>query len=245
MFVYGLRGFHVHTCFQVILFVGSSLVIAGNVISLLFYDWMLVFDCELTDSVALIYQSAKCTVPAAPFLYGLMMVIAIFSAFIMLLTFRAMFWLYQTRNFQAEYLATWKEREHVLGGEPGFRDFLFCLMLMKNNGTDGEAVYNTVNSSLKIYDTLKFERHFDLSFTVASDIQFERDNYICNYMLQELGMRTNEKGESHGLIDTLSIIYSNIKGDAGSKEEAENRYTSCRYSVHCVYCTIRSSSPSL
>lgn len=219
--------FVVYVAKSVILFVGSGLVIAGNVVALVIYDWALVFDCELKMSVAALYERTTCTIPAAPFLYSLMIVTAIFSSFILILTCRAIFWLIQTRNFQSDYLQTWKQGKHVLSEQPGFRDFTFCLMLMKCNGTDGEAVYKTVNSSLQIYTSLKIEQHFEkdqlLGTSVASDVQFERDNYICDFMLREMGMQSKETGESHDLINTLSGLYDYMGINGGDKEGAEKR----------------------
>ena len=219
--------FVVYVAKSVILFVGSGLVIAGNVVALVMFDWALVFDCDLKRDVTTLYEMTTCTIPAAPFLYGLMIVISTFSAFILILTCRAMFWLIQTRNFQAEYLKHWK-KEHILSEQPGFRDFIFCLVLMKYNGTDGEGVYETVNSSLQIYTSLKIEQHFEkdqlLGANVASDVQFERDNYICDFMLREMGLESKEMGESHDLMNTLSGVYYDCVGQDGcSKEEAEKR----------------------
>ena len=106
-------------------------------------------------------------------------------------------------------------------------------MLMKSNGTDGEAVYKTVNSSLQIYTSLKIEQHFEhdqlLGTTVASDVQFERDNYICDFMLGEMGMQGTETGESHDLINTLSGMYDYMGINGGNKEEAEKRLESTRF----------------
>ena len=228
--------FVVYVLKSVILFVGSGLVIAGNVIALVIYDWSLVFDCELEMSVAALYEKTTCTIPAAPFLYGLMIVTATFSAFILFLTCRAIIWLIQTRNFQRDYLNKWKHRhrQHILSDQPGFRDFTFCLMLMKSNGTDGEAVYETVNSSLQIYTSLKIEQHFEndqlLGTTVASDVQFERDNYICDFMLREMGMQSTETGESHDLINTLSGLYDYMGINDGNKEQAVKRLESILHS---------------
>ena len=219
--------FVVYVMKSVILFVGSGLVIAGNASALVVYDWALVFDCELKMSVAALYETTTCTIPAAPFLYALMIINATFSCFILILTCRAIFWLIQTRNFQSDYLAMWKQNRHVLSEQPGFRDFTFCLMLMKCNGTDGEAVYETVNSSLQIYTSLKIEQHFEkdqlLGTSVASDLQFERNNYICDFMLREMGMESKETGESHDLINTLSGLYDCMGINDSDKKEAEKR----------------------
>ena len=220
--------FVVYVLKSVILCIGSGLAIAGNVSALVFYDWALVFDCE-QKSVAELYESTTCTIPAAPFLYGLMIINAIFSFFILILTCRAIVWLIESRNFQSKYSQSWKQgkAEHFLSGLPGFRDFTFCLMLMKLNGTDGKDVYETVNSSLHIYKSLKVEQHFEndqlLGTSVASDLQFERDNYICDFMLQEMGMQSKETGESHDLIITLSGLYNYLGINDGDKEEAEKR----------------------
>jgi hypothetical protein len=221
--------FVVYVAKSVILFVGSGLVIAGNISALVYYDWALIFDCTLKMSVAEVYETTTCTIPAAPFLYGLMVINATFSFFILILTCRAIFWLIQTRNFQSTYLQSWKHGkvEHFLSELPGFRDFTFCLMLMKCNGTDGKGVYETVNSSLHIYKILKVEQHFEndqlLGTSVASDLQFERDNYMCDFMLREMGMQSKETGESHDLIYTLSGLYDYLGINNGNKEEAVNR----------------------
>lgn len=212
---------------SVVLFVGSIIVTAGNVTALVWYDWELVFDCDLHMSVAQLYEKSTCTIPAAPFLYGLMVVTATFSFFILILTCRAMFWLIQTRNFQSDYLKSWQHGSHILSKQPGFRDFIFCLMLMKSNGRDGQAVYDTVNSSLHIYKSLKIEQLFEeeqlLGARVATDLQFERDNYICDFMLREMGLQSKETGESHDLINTLRAIYDFMGINDGNKEEAEKR----------------------
>ena len=85
--------FVVYVVKSVILFVGSGLVIAGNLLALFIYDWALVFDCDLKTSVAPLYETTTCTIPAAPFLYTLMIVTSAFAFFILVLTCRAMVWL--------------------------------------------------------------------------------------------------------------------------------------------------------
>lgn len=216
----------VYVAKSLILFFGSGVIIAGNVTTLVLFDWSLVFECDLTSYVASVYEVTSCTIPAAPFLYGLMIISSVFAFFVLVLTFRAVAWLYQTRNFREKYLRPWKKSKHVLADLPGFDDFCFCLMLMRENGTDGETVYRTVNSSLKIYNSLKIEEQFDkdqlLSTTVASDVQFEMDNYICDFMLSEMGMRGKElSGVAPGVINTLANVGEALGMDVDTKDECK------------------------
>lgn len=216
--------FIVYVAKSAILFIGSTLVISGNIVTLVVFDWSLVFDCDLSSSVSPAYEMTTCTIPAAPFLYGLMIISTAFTFFVLIFTVRAVAWLIQTRDFKAEYLSSWKKGEHVLRNMPGFHDFCFCLMLMKHNGTDGEFVYETVNSSLKIYTSLKIQEHLEndqlLGTTVASDLQFKRDNYICDFMLQEMGMKSRETSQTHDLFTTLNGLEledTDNKKDGGKK----------------------------
>ena len=74
---------------------------------------------------------------------------------------------------------------------------------------------------------LRIQQHFEedqlLGPSIASDLQFEQDNYICDFMLEEIGMQSKETGESYNLINTLSGMYGEKGIDADNKEEAEKR----------------------
>ena len=217
--------FVVYVAKSIILFIGSAVVIGGNISTLVLFDWSLVFQCDLTTLVPTLYEVTTCTIPAAPFLYGMMVVSSGFAFYIFIFTLRAVAWLVQTRNFQSDYLKSWGKGSHILRDLPGFRDFCFCLMLMKNNGTDGEGVYETVNSSLKIYTSLKIEEHFEndqlLGTTVASDVQFEKGNYICNFMLQEMGMESKETSKARDLVIALTMVCESLGMDVDEKDNCK------------------------
>lgn len=217
--------FVVYVAKSVILLFGSAMIIAGNVVTLVIFNWSFVFNCDLTSFVSSVYEVTSCTIPAAPFLYGLMIISSAFAFFVLVFTLRAIAWLIQTRNFQEVYLKSWGKSGHVLGDLPGFHDFCFCLMLMRENGTDGEGVYKTVNSSLKIYTSLKIQEHFQndqlLGTTVASDVQFKMNNYICDFMLREMGMQSKESGDAPGLINTLASVGEDLGMDVDTKDNCK------------------------
>ena len=155
--------------------------------------WHASFPCDLSNHIPLIYKELTCSLPAAPFLYGLMICNIIFSFCICLCNIFALKWV---ATFRISTYTDYKnafQKWTLLSHKLGFLDLCFCLDLTSCTTKDGKILGDIIYSSLKLYQKSdKHKSHVDLMQDVNKKAKFSSKFSQGEAIASELGLKILE-----------------------------------------------------
>ena len=159
------------------------------------YDryWHASFPCDLSNHIPIIYEDLTCSLPAAPFLYGLMICNIIFAFCICLCNIFALKWVATFRLTTYSHYKKAFEKWTSLANEKGFLDFCFCLDLTSCSSKDGKILGDIIYSSLKLYHkSNKHNSHVELMQDLNSKAKFSSMFYQGEAIASNLGLKIVE-----------------------------------------------------
>lgn len=182
-----------YTVKAIFLCVSNSVAVVVLVLWLYDRQWHASFPCDLSNHVPLIYEDLTCSLPAAPFLYGLMICNVIFAFCISLCSMFALKWV---ATFRISTYSNYKnafQKWTCLAHKKGFRDFCFCLDLTSSTSKDGKILGDIIYSSLKLYEKSdKRNSHVELMQDINKKAKFSSMFYQGELIASELGLKILE-----------------------------------------------------
>ena len=177
----------------IFLFVSNAVTVVVLVWWLHGRQWHASFACDLSNHIPLIYEDLTCSLPAAPFLYGLMICNVILAFCICLCNMFALKWvgtfLISRYKHYKEAFKKWTS----LAQQVGFLDFCFCLDLTSWTSKDGKILGDIIYSSLKRYQ--KSDKHYsyvELMQDVHKKEKFSSLFYQGQVIASDLGLKILE-----------------------------------------------------
>lgn len=152
--------------------------------------WHASFSCDMKLHIPTVYKDMTCSLPAAPFLYGLMICNITFAFSICLCNLRAIIWIV------VDFKMSYKDYKDAFGkfkfleNPPGFSDFCFCLCLTKFTSKDGMILGDIIYSSMKIYQ--KSEEHCHSHAESVKKSHFSSKFYQGEVIAENLGLKVLE-----------------------------------------------------
>ena len=156
-------------------------------------QWHASFPCDLSNHIPLIYEELTCSLPAAPFLYGLMICNIIFAFCICLCNMFALKWVTTFRISTYSHYENAFQKWTSLSHKMGFLDFCFCLDLTSCTTKDGKILGDVIYSSLKLYQKSdKHNSHVELMQDINKKAKFSSMFYQGQAIASELGLKILE-----------------------------------------------------
>lgn len=168
---------------------GSAVVMLSLSSWLSARQWHASFSCDMTLHIPTFYKDMTCSLPAAPFLYGLMICNIAFAFSICLCNVRAIIWhCWEFKKSYNDYKKAFKKFKFLEKLPPGFSDFCFCLCLTKFTSKDGMILGDIIYSSMKVYQ--KSEEYSHVESVTKS--RFSSKFYQGGVIAQNLGLKVLE-----------------------------------------------------
>ena len=180
--------------------VKATFLCVSNAVALIVLVWWLYgrhwhasFPCDLSNHIPLIYEDLTCSLPAAPFLYGLMICNIIFGFCICLCNMFALKWVATFRISTYSHYKNAFEKWTSLSQQMGFLDLCFCLDLTSCTTKDGKILGDIIYSSLKLYQKSdKHKSHVELMQDINKKAKFSSKFYQGEVIASELGLKILE-----------------------------------------------------
>ena len=182
-----------YTLKAIFLFVSNAVVVVVLAWWLYGRQWHASFACDLSNHIPLIYEDLTCSLPAAPFLYGLMICNVIFAFCICLCNLFALKWVGTFRIIRYKHYDDAFQKWTSLSQQVGYLDFCFCLDLASWTSKDGKILGDIIYSSLKLYQ--KSDKHYsyvELMQDVHKKGKFSSLFYQGEVIANDLGLKILE-----------------------------------------------------
>lgn len=182
-----------YTVKAIFLSVSNGIVVVVLIWWLYGRHWHASFSCDLSNHIPLIYEDLTCSLPAAPFLYGLMTCNIIFALSICLFNMFALKWVVTFRVSRYSHYENAFQKWTSLVKKLGFRDFCFCLDLASSTTKDGKILGDIIYSSLKFYEKSdENNSHVDLMRDINKRAKFSSMFYQGELITSMLGLNILE-----------------------------------------------------
>lgn len=155
--------------------------------------WHASFPCDLSNHIPIIYEDLTCSLPAAPFLYGLMICNVMLAFCTCFCNVFALKWVATFRLSTYSHYKNAFQKWTSLVDKKGFLDFCFCLDLTSYTSKDGKILGDTIYSSLKLYQKSdKHTSHVELIQEINKKARFSSMFYQGEVIATELGLKILE-----------------------------------------------------
>lgn len=172
--------------------------------------WHASFPCDLSNHIPLLYEDLTCSLPAAPFLYGLMICNVIFAFFIFVCNMIAIWWVLKFRIYTYSHYENAFQKWTSLVNKLGFLDLCFCLDLTSVTTKDGKILGDIIYSSLKLYERSdKHRSYLEMMQEINKKPKFSSMFYQGQVIAKELGVTVLEGNVSD---DCLFISIAKMTG---------------------------------
>lgn len=192
------------------------------VLSSLYFVWTfpLNFHCAFgTEGIGVDLNDVACNLSPALFLYGLMFGNAFIVLCISALSFNGVLWMIGKNLFtQDDMDDVFGSTSEYYGGMPGFRDFQFCILLLRNNIRDGNVMFETVKACIK-GQAKKFKR-FNYTRRGNGDQMcalslptkvLEENKTFVRWIADQLGLAEVENPQdSYHLFECITFVQDSI-----------------------------------
>lgn len=170
--------------------------------------WHASFPCDMTLHIPVQYKDMTCSLPAAPFLYGLMICNIIFAFCISLSNLRAILWLVIFKKCTSSHYKEAFGKWDFMIKKPGFSDFCFCLSLTSLTSKDGMILGDIIYSSLKLYQ--KSDKHVNVeTMKEINKPKFSAMFYQGEVIAHDVGLKVLESRVSE---DSLFRAIASVVG---------------------------------
>ena len=174
------------------------------------------FRCAFgTEGIGIDLDDIVCNLSPALFLYGLMFGNVFISLCITALSSNGVLWMFSQKLFGQDDMAdVFGSTSEYYGGMPGFKDFQFCILLLRKNIRDGNVMFETVKACIKGQDK-KFKRfnyarrgNDDQTGTLTLPTKvLEENKTFVRWVAGQLGLAEVENSQdSNHLFDCLSFV---------------------------------------
>lgn len=151
--------------------------------------WRASFNCDFSDRVPYDYKDLTCSLPAAPFLYGLMICNTVLAFSISVCNLFALIWTWKFFMYTYVHYKNAFKKWTDLVDENGFMDFCFCLSLATTSYKDGKILGDVIYSSMKIYyQSNRHEWQIGQSENSKKKAKFAAMFYQGDAITKELGL---------------------------------------------------------
>ena len=176
--------------------------------------WHASFYCDMTLYIPVVYKDMTCSLPAAPFLYGLMTCNIIFAFSICLCNLRAIIWILRFKTIYSHYREAFGKWQFLVE-KIGFRDFCFCLNLTSSTSKNGKILGDIIYSSMKLYQRSDQLAHAEPIQEFIQKPKFSSKFYqgeiiACNLGLRLLESKIYDDSIFHGLAILVGMEKSEV-----------------------------------
>ena len=197
---------------------GSTVVLLSSIYFT--RSFPLNFKCEFeSEDIGVDFDDVVCNLSPALFLYGLMYGNTVISLCITALSFNGVLWMVGQTLFGHNDMAdVFGSTSEYYGGMPGFKDFQFCILLLRKNIRDGNVMFETVKACIKGQDK-KFKR-FNYARR-STDVQtckitlptkvLEESKTFVGWIADQLGLAEVENSQdSNHLFDCITFVQDSM-----------------------------------
>ena len=178
------------------------------------------FKCEFaTKGIGIDLDDVVCNLSPALFLYGLLYGNALISLCITALSFNGVLWMVGQKLFgQNDMADVFGSTAEYYGGMPGFKDFQFCILLLRKNIRDGNVMFETVKACIKGQDK-KFKRFnyarrstdFQACKLTLPTKVLEESKTFVGWIADQLGLAEVENSQdSNHLFDCITLVQDSL-----------------------------------
>eukprot|EP00795_Rhopilema_esculentum_P008987 gene8987-16631_t len=215
---YLLTTYKVKTLVLLVAGLGSTV----SVFTTIYFIWSFPvnFECYFeTEGIGVDFDDVGCNLSPALFLYGLMLCNSFIVLCITLLSSNGVLWMCGRQLFgsndMTDLLGSTSE---YYGGMPGFKDFQFCILLLRTNIRDGNVMFETVKACIKgqgkKFKRLNYARRGAVDGTRALVVPtrvLEESKTFVRWLAVQLGLEeVNNFQDSNHLFDCLQFVQDSM-----------------------------------